>query len=125
MDLGPLSQLTKATNVFLHLQQRLFHSWPPPSDDGAVCKQFFNFSSGKINLTVNIHFGERVIRRGGCHFLFGQWGSLGVIRRYIFIVRFIIVGVLVAFIIINASKKTLGIKETENGARMGAAPPGL
>jgi len=53
----------------------------------------------------------------------GKFGAL--IRRYIFIVRFIIVGVLVAFIIINASKKTLGVKETENGARMGAAPPGL
>ena len=50
---------------------------------------------------------------------------MGVIRRYIFIVRFMIVGVLVAFIIINASKKTLGMKETENGVRMGAAPPGL
>jgi len=60
MDLGPLSQFTKATNVFLHLQQ-LCQSWPPPSDDGAVCQQFFNFSSGKINLTVNIYFGERVI----------------------------------------------------------------
>ena len=53
----------------------------------------------------------------------GKFGAL--IRRYIFIVRFIIVGVLVAFIIINASKRTPGVKETENGARMGAAPPGL
>jgi len=33
MDLGPLSQLTKATNVFLDLQQRLCQGWPPPSDN--------------------------------------------------------------------------------------------
>ena len=43
-----ISQLTKATNVLLHLQQRLRHGWPPPSDDGAVCQQFFNFSSSKL-----------------------------------------------------------------------------
>ena len=56
LDLGPLSQLTKATNILLHLQQLLCNGWPP-SDREAVFQQFFDFSSGEIDPTVDIHFG--------------------------------------------------------------------
>ena len=51
--------------------------------------------------------------------------TMGKFGGYQALHRFMIIGVLVAFIIISASKKTLGIKETENEATMGAAPPGL
>jgi len=48
MDLGPLSQLTKSTNVFLHLQQGICYGWPPPSDDGQSARSSSISAAAKL-----------------------------------------------------------------------------
>ena len=66
MDLGPLSQLTKATNVFLDLQQRLCQGWPSASSSSisaaAKLTSLSTFTSGSelsggVVVTFSLKFG--------------------------------------------------------------------